>query len=189
MKRENLKQSLLEVSEMLLREKGYNGWSYQDLSDAIGIRKASIHYYFPKKEDLGCALIEYYEQKSMNYLTQAESNAVTARDKLNAFVKLYASILDEPHSFCLCGMLAADLMTLPEKMQIPLKKSLQAQQDWLEKTLKEAKNELSKVKSFEKEASEVLSCLQGMLLIARLKSNPKKVFTENAFHYLDSKFK
>jgi len=46
------KEKLLEIASSLIRQKGINGMSYQHLSDKIGIRKASIHYHFPKKDDL-----------------------------------------------------------------------------------------------------------------------------------------
>ncbi|HIE19064.1 TPA: TetR/AcrR family transcriptional regulator, partial [Candidatus Bathyarchaeota archaeon] len=35
---------------------GYGGFSYSDLSKALGITKASIHHHFPSKEELGLAV-------------------------------------------------------------------------------------------------------------------------------------
>ena len=52
------RQRILDVAEQLLLERGYAGFSYQDIADAVGIRKASIHHHFPAKEDLGRAIIE-----------------------------------------------------------------------------------------------------------------------------------
>ena len=52
------RSQLLAHAEALVRTQGYAGFSYNDLSLAVGIRKASIHYHFPSKTDLGLALIE-----------------------------------------------------------------------------------------------------------------------------------
>lgn len=41
------KTLLLQEAETLLRTHGYAAFSYADLSERIGIRKASIHHHFP----------------------------------------------------------------------------------------------------------------------------------------------
>ena len=38
--------SLLDSAERAVRQRGFDGFSYADLSKEIGIRKASIHYHF-----------------------------------------------------------------------------------------------------------------------------------------------
>lgn len=186
MKAENQRTVILEIAEHLLREKGYNGWSYQDISSALGIRKASIHYYFPHKEDLGCALISYYHDKSLAYLTDAEHNLPNAKEKLLAFIRLFGQVLDEPHSYCLCGMLTADFMTLPESMQDRLKKSFQIQKQWIAKVIEEGsrQGDLKNIGPIDTEASLFVSSLQGMLLMARLEQDPQKTFFENANRFL-----
>jgi TetR/AcrR family transcriptional repressor of nem operon len=47
------KTTLLDVAEELLLTRGYNGFSYNDIAEKVGIRKASIHYHFPSKSGLG----------------------------------------------------------------------------------------------------------------------------------------
>ena len=43
------KETLLDHAQDLVQRVGVNAMSYNDLSKAVGIRKASIHYHFPKK--------------------------------------------------------------------------------------------------------------------------------------------
>ncbi len=50
------KELLLKEAEMLVRTRGFAAFSYADLSERVGIRKASIHHHFPTKEELGGAL-------------------------------------------------------------------------------------------------------------------------------------
>ena len=54
---------LLDEAEILIRSRGYSGFSYADLSTAVGIRKASIHHHFPSKTDLAVALLDAYRAR------------------------------------------------------------------------------------------------------------------------------
>ena len=49
--------SLIELTDTLIQQNGYQGFSYADLADGLGIRKASIHYHFQTKTDLGLAYV------------------------------------------------------------------------------------------------------------------------------------
>ena len=46
-------QQILDVAQDLVRCRGYSAFSYADISKQVGIRKASIHYHFSSKEELG----------------------------------------------------------------------------------------------------------------------------------------
>ena len=53
-------QQILDLAETLIQTRGYSAFSYQDIADRLGIRKASIHYHFPSKTDLGIAVVDRY---------------------------------------------------------------------------------------------------------------------------------
>jgi TetR/AcrR family transcriptional repressor of nem operon len=52
--------AILDVAEQLAQTRGYNGFSYADVAAHLGVTKASLHYHFPPKAELGCALISRY---------------------------------------------------------------------------------------------------------------------------------
>ncbi|MCA8089277.1 TetR/AcrR family transcriptional regulator, partial [Burkholderia cenocepacia] len=52
------RDALVQAGEGLMRSMGYAAFSYADLAETVGIRKASIHHHFPTKEDLGVAIVE-----------------------------------------------------------------------------------------------------------------------------------
>ena len=54
------RERILDVAQELVQTIGANAMSYQHISEAVGIRKASIHHHFPTKEGLIEALIERY---------------------------------------------------------------------------------------------------------------------------------
>ncbi|HJT14927.1 MAG TPA: helix-turn-helix domain-containing protein, partial [Dongiaceae bacterium] len=51
---------ILDVAQGLIQQRGYNGFSYRDIADEVGIRAPTIHYYFPAKADLAAALVDRY---------------------------------------------------------------------------------------------------------------------------------
>lgn len=54
------KEEILDIAQHLAQTKGFNGFSYNDISNEIGIKTSSIHYYFKSKDELAIALIERY---------------------------------------------------------------------------------------------------------------------------------
>ena len=52
------KQEILDVAAELLQTRSFSAFSYQDISDRIGVSKATLHHHFPSKDDLGVALVE-----------------------------------------------------------------------------------------------------------------------------------
>src|SRR6476469_3227193 len=57
---DDTRAQLLSEAESLIRTRGYAAFSYADLAEKVGIRKASIHHHFPTKEILGATLIDEY---------------------------------------------------------------------------------------------------------------------------------
>jgi TetR/AcrR family transcriptional repressor of nem operon len=51
---------ILSLARDFLQSLGVNGFSFQTIADAFGIRKASIHSYFKSKEEMGLALVNDY---------------------------------------------------------------------------------------------------------------------------------
>src|SRR5437660_11718741 len=101
----------LDVAERLVQVRGYNGFSYADVAAELGITKASLHYHFPGKAELGEALIVRYASRFAEALRQIDSDCQDVPAKLAAYAELYAGVLKEER-MCLCGMLAAGCATL-----------------------------------------------------------------------------
>ena len=64
-----MRDELLRHAENLVRRRGYSGFSYADVSERVGIRKASIHYHFPTKEIMVSTVLDSYRQRYKNALT------------------------------------------------------------------------------------------------------------------------
>jgi len=66
---------VLDIAEALVQTRGYNAFSYADISRAVGVRKASLHHHYPTKADLGLALVSRYHAAFMGALSEIEGDA------------------------------------------------------------------------------------------------------------------
>ena len=88
------RRELLDLAETLVRTRGYNGFSYRDLAEQIGIKTASIHYHFPTKGDLGEALIENEREVFARNLAQLDAEEKDPRRRLERFIQLFQATHD-----------------------------------------------------------------------------------------------
>jgi len=86
---------ILDVAERLVQSRGFNGFSYADVAIELNITKASLHYHFPGKADLGRALIERYESRFTEALDAIDQQEPDPLAKLEAYAKIYADVLSE----------------------------------------------------------------------------------------------
>lgn len=131
------RDALLKSAEILLRSKGYAAFSYADLAEEIGIRKASIHHHFPTKENLGVALVTQHIELFTEKLKSIDAAHTDPVERLREFSRLFLASVND-RLLPLCGALAAEMAALPESLQI-LGRGLLAQQlEWLENSLAQA---------------------------------------------------
>jgi TetR/AcrR family transcriptional repressor of nem operon len=161
-------QRILDVAEELVQGRGYNGFSYADIAGELGITKASLHYHFASKAELGEALIERYSARFLEALERIASTTSGASSKLEAYASLYVDVL-RGDRMCLCGMLAAEYQTLPERMHGSVIRFFDHNLTWLADVLAQGQcdGELSLNGSPADAAQTVLSALQGAMLVAR----------------------
>lgn len=161
-------QRILDVAERLVQDRGYNGFSYADIAGELGIAKASLHYHFASKAELGEALIERYSARFAEALERIDSTIAGASAKLEAYSNLYTDVL-RGDRMCLCGMLAAEYQTLPPPMRTSVIRFFDANTTWLAGVLTDGQSEgtLSFAGSPAEAAQTVLSALQGAMLVAR----------------------
>lgn len=185
-----MRKKIIDAAERLLQEKGYHGWSYSDVEKEVGIRKASIHYYFPKKEDLGLELIRHYRCKADAAVQSIDREINTPFEKLMALALQYGQVLTRGNAYCLAGMMTADLLTLPHMMKVELADFFHSQELWLKKTLDEgiSKNGWS-IADSQVESELLMASLQGFLLLSRLKSEPFQFYNKQVNDFLKSRYK
>ena len=166
-------QRILDLAERLVQTRGFNGFSYADIAASLGVTKASLHYHFPAKAELGRRLIGRYEQNFLAALDAIKSKS--ALERLRRYAGIYADVLRDGR-MCLCGMLAAEYATLPKAMQKELKHFFDENERWLAAVLEEGRRsgELEFSGNPKEVASLLVSSLEGAMMLARSQDDAKR---------------
>ena len=159
---------ILDSAERLVQSRGFNGFSYADVAAELGITKASLHYHFAGKAELGQALIERYCERFALALEQIDANGRPAPENLRAYAAIYTDVLRHER-LCLCGMLAADYTTLPASMRRVVVRFFDENERWVAAVLVQgrADGSLSFDGAADEAARTLVGGLEGAMLIAR----------------------
>ena len=159
---------ILDIAERLVQIRGFNGFSYGDVAAELKISKASLHYHFPGKAELGQALIGRYAGRFADELAAIDERRGDAPAKLAAYAGIYGDVLRDQR-MCLCGMLAAEYDTLPKPMRKAIIGFFDESETWLTHVLEQGQGEgtLYLAGSASDAAQMIVSSLEGALLIAR----------------------
>lgn len=127
---------LVDEATRLITDRGYNGFSYADLAARLGIRKPSIHHHFPSKVNLVVAVVEQQRGHIRAQLALLEDGNPDAMAQLVAYVDYWKRCIeDESATFCLAGVLAAELPGLPEEVSASVQGHFDDLGRWIERVL------------------------------------------------------
>jgi TetR/AcrR family transcriptional regulator, transcriptional repressor for nem operon len=151
-----------------VQRRGFNGFSYADIAAELGITKASLHYHFVSKADLGTKLIARYSTRFSEGLAEIDATTMTPDAKLRAYCDIYTAVLVQQR-MCLCGMLAAEYDTLPEPMRQGVNAFFEQNQTWLATLLDHAAatDSLTFSGTSREAARRIIATLEGGMLISR----------------------
>ena len=168
---------IAEHARQLLAAGGYNGFSYADLSERVGIGKASIHHHFPSKTDLVLTVVMRHRQQSKEGLAALQRHI---GDDPLAQLKAYADywarcIRDGSSTMCICAMLAAECPMIPPEIADEVQGYFQDLTAWIAGVLKQgaSKGQLRVQGNALVEAQTFMSTVHGAMLTARALGDPK----------------
>lgn len=165
---------ILDLAQDLLRERGYNGFSYGQIAGKLDVKPAAIHYYFPSKESLGITLVERERRRFKKVAARFAKEDVWAR--LDWFLNIYEHYSLGGTRVCYLGALESGYSELPDSIKTEVKSLNKEMLDWLTSLLREAcaKNEFAFKGEPEDKAALILGALQGAIQIARV-SSPRQL--------------
>jgi TetR/AcrR family transcriptional repressor of nem operon len=160
---------VLDVAQEFVQTRGFNAFSFRDVAERVGIKTASIHYYFPTKAELCRALIARQRGLVHAALAAIDLEETESKKKLNRYVSVFASTLEVGNRMCLCGMLASDFTTLDPAIVEDLRRSFEDHEAWLTRVLDAGmtSGDLKFLGSARNEARLLVAALEGAMLIAR----------------------
>ncbi len=166
---ENTKRTILNLAESLLQDKGFNGFSYAHIASDLGVKNAAIHYHYPTKEDLTCAVIQRYRERFKLWVNNSRVKDLAPAEKLDWFFNIYSNFRADNGKVCLVGSLEAEFNSIPSGVQAEITAMHKELLAWLQNTLKEGR-ETGAFKFAGEPANKaalILSSIQGALQMAR----------------------
>lgn len=166
------RERIIELGENLILTKGYNAFSYQDISTELGIKNAAVHYYFPTKANLGTSIVKTNILRFEEMIDNMHSRGFDEWKQLDAFIKIYIKSHRE-QKLCIFGSLGPDFDTLNETTQNELVKMTELIVNWLTEILTSGKEKgfFAFNEDPGNKASMIFSSLVASLQLSRILKN------------------
>ncbi|RED51998.1 TetR/AcrR family transcriptional regulator [Aestuariispira insulae] len=161
---------ILDVAEDMVQRQGYNGFSFRDIAETVGIKSASVHYHYPTKAALGSALAKRYTDRFLQGMPDSEDSSIQPLEKLTLYVSAFRNALMQDGKMCLCGMLGAESASLPKQVNTEVERFFQMNKGWLE-ALYRGVAEDRRLMSPAIWAMRTLATLEGAMIVARTMSD------------------
>ncbi len=169
------KEQILEVATELVQTRGYSAFSYQDLSDRLGITKASIHHHFPSKEDLGKAVAEKYYADITSTLASVKRASDDPWVQLEGYVRLVLGIIKTQDRICAAGSVQSEINVVPKAMGQSMCSLVQHVVAWLGGVIKDGRDRgvMEFPGTADEHAALIFSAAQGAMQYGRANGQKK----------------
>lgn len=137
-KNNDTREEILRTASRLLQKRGYNGFSYGHIAEALGVKTAAVHYHFKTKEELGIALAERFREGWRAFRADYADAAPVAR--LEVLYALYGRLANKGR-VCPLSVIHAELDAVPEPVVAAAKEVLDEILDWLEQALEDGQRD------------------------------------------------
>ncbi|MCL4461870.1 MAG: TetR/AcrR family transcriptional regulator [Nitrospirae bacterium] len=160
---------ILDAAQDLVQSRGFNAFSYRDVAEKIHIRTASIHYHFPKKDDLALALIRRYHERFLYTLRQIGQGESRPENRLAAYMELFSDLSSRGERLCLFAVFSADATSLSEDVQAEIRSFYDTNVDWIANVIERGRQAGSFAfsGSSPEMARGIFALLEGEILVRR----------------------
>ena len=125
-------KAILNVTQDMVRQGGYNGFSFRNIAAAVGIKSSSVHYHFATKEDLAAAVARNYTDDFLLSLGEPVALKQQGKNPVGVYIEAFRGAVAEDKGMCLCGMLAAESDVIPESVAHETREFFRRNIEWLE---------------------------------------------------------
>ena len=173
------KTAIMDAAQDLIQRRGANAMSYQDISEAVGIRKASIHHHFPAKEDLIQAVIDRYGEYVFGLMDELFASKLDPAAKLRKYAALFEATLSDGKGDKTCpfAVLGAELASLGGPAAARVRRFYRDNEERLARVMKEGrdKGQFHFKGDPKRVAAMFFALLEGAILIARAEGGAKRL--------------
>ncbi len=162
---------IANCAQALLAVRGYNGFSYSDIAEAVHISKPSVHHHFPSKAELVSTVLRRYCEEARTGMAALARQVPDPLARLKAYTGYWEKcIRDSGSAFCVCAMLGSELAAIPQEVADEVRVHFQDLQGWLASVLKEGAGQgVFRFDGTPKaEAMAFMATVHGSMLAARV---------------------
>jgi TetR/AcrR family transcriptional repressor of nem operon len=172
------REDILSSAIDLVHRQGLQSTGLKELFVATQASSGSFYNYFQSKDEFAHALIDFQWQKIRDtaFLSASQITNDPIQRLLLTLEKIEAKHLDEINcAGCLLGNLIVDLAEYDETFREHLQKVFDEWQSLFSQMLHDGKEQLSDQTDPDLLAEQILTMLEGVLLIARLYDQPDRL--------------
>jgi TetR/AcrR family transcriptional repressor of nem operon len=159
------REQILGVARELIQTRSYLGFSFQDVADQVGIRKASLYHHFPTKESLGVEVLRDATRAFKDWTVARERSPQSA---LDGYFRMYRNALHAGVAVCPAGALAPGWDCIDEELRQAVRELRSTQILWLTGVLGALAPGRKGAAPVAALAGHVFATCQGALLSARM---------------------
>ena len=101
-----------------IRKGGFNGFSFREIAEDVGVKSSSVHYHFPTKGKLAEAIIRRYTEDVSDHI---DAMHLTEPDPVRVWTTALRSTLVSTERMCPCTVMGATAQDLPEEVLAAVK--------------------------------------------------------------------
>lgn len=165
---------IVDAATRLVQMAGYSAFSYADVAEEVGIRKASIHYHFPSKSSLGVAVVRGYRATVRGRADAIRACVSEPGEHLERYAQIYRDMGRgagpwDTGRICACAALTAEGDAVPESVRREVRGFFAENEHWLSSVLSAGRTggTLSFAGDADAQGCALLSGLHGAMLAAR----------------------
>lgn len=167
----DVREAILVAAREAAMAYGYGGINFRDIAEAVGIKAASINYYFPNKAVLGEAVARRYWEDIGRDLEAISANAESPMEALRQYPGIFRLSLERDNRMCLSSFMATEYDALPDEVLKEVQAFADVNTAWLREHLVAA--ELASPAEAESRARAIYAAVAGAQIIARSRSDVK----------------
>lgn len=172
---------IIDTTRRLIQTRAYHGFSFQDIADNVGIKKASLYHHFKSKDEVAIEVLRSSIEAIAGELAKVADRAASQR--LEKYLAIARTVQGAGERMCPGCSFAAILDAVSPTVQSEVQRFIQFHLNWLEQTLEQGRQagEFQFERPAKAEAEYLFSSIQGAITIARL-TGSAKVFDNVVAH-------
>ncbi|TGL64029.1 TetR/AcrR family transcriptional regulator [Leptospira sarikeiensis] len=170
-KEKGVKDRILETAVRLFQVQGYGNTGINQIIQESKTAKASFYDYYPSKDDLGKAYIEFYGKEQLVLLDKLRSRSKTAKEFILAWTQiLRRQTRNSEFAGCPMANTVAQIASNSPPISEEVKKISERTISYLGDYMKEMqkKGQVPKAADTQSLARKVFACYEGVLQIWKL---------------------